>query len=429
VVRLTGRSAAVVKLGLSIACLQHVPFEGPGAIARWARRRRHRFAVTALYAGEALPQSGAFDWLIVLGGPMGVQDEASHPWLAAEKHLVRDAIRAGRVVVGVCLGAQLVADTLGAPVVRNLHREIGWFPVTLTREAATTGPFAGLPERLTAFHWHVDTFGLPAGARRLAASAGCSEQAFLFDRRVLGLQFHLESTTDTIEGLLDNCGADLAPGRFVQDAATIRELAEAHLAPMHRLLDRTLDALPDAGRFLVTPRLRLRHLRPDDAERLIELDSDALVTRWIDGGRPPDPVRIRSEVLPRLLALSEATEGLGFYIAEDPASGSFLGWFHLRPWQDDPQVLELGWRLRADCWGRGLATEGARALVTAAFAELGAQQVVARTMAGNHASRRVMEKCGLEFAHEYEETRFPGPDRRALFYSLGAAAFEAAVVA
>lgn len=428
-VRLTGNPAAVVKLGLSIACLQHVPFEGPGGIADWARRRRHRLGVTQLHAGESPPPGGEFDWLIVLGGPMGVHDEASHPWLAAEKQLIRDAIRAGRVVVGVCLGAQLVADALGAPVVRNLHREVGWFPVTLTTEAVTSGPFAGLPERITAFHWHADAYGLPAGARRLAASAGCSEQAFLFDRRVLGLQFHLESTLEAIEGLLETCAGDLAPGRFVQDAATIRELAAVHIAPMHRLLDRTLDALPDAGRFLTTQRLRLRHLRADDADRLIDLDSDSLVTRWIDGGRPPDPVRIRGEVLPRLLALSEATEGLGFFAAEDPASGSFLGWFHLRPWQDDPHSLELGWRLRAECWGRGLATEGARALIAAAFAELGAQQVVARTMAGNHASRRVMEKCGLEFAHEYEEARFPGPDRRALFYSLGAAGYEAASVA
>lgn len=413
-------------VGLSIACLQHAPFEGPAAIEDWARKRLHRLSVTRLDLGDRLPVPEQFDWLVVLGGPMGVGDEAQHPWLAAERDLIREAIAAGRTVLGICLGAQVIASVLGASVARAEEREIGWFPVRLTPQARALPWLDALPDSFTAFHWHTDTFTLPEGATRLASSEGCREQAFLFGSSVLAVQFHLEMTEASIAALIEHCGRDLRPGRFVQDLAALREDTRRHLGEAHRLLDLALDTLPGSGTFLTTARLRLRRMRPRDAERIVRLDSDPEVKRWIDRGRPPDADRIREEVMPKWLAMYERTGGLGFFAAEERQTGEFLGWFHLKPWTgaDDGEALELGYRLHRHRWGLGLATEGSRALIEVAFREFGARRVVARAMAANSSSLRVLEKCGLLFSHDYEEDRFPGEDRTAVIYDLAAEDYE-----
>ncbi|MBN1441715.1 MAG: type 1 glutamine amidotransferase, partial [Planctomycetes bacterium] len=142
--------------------LQHVPFEGLGTIEEWARSRGHEISRTRLHAGDPLPAPREVDWIVVTGGPMSVQDEERHPWLRAEKRCIAEMIAEGKTVLGICLGAQLVADALGARVARNRHREIGWFPVELVAEASCTGLFRGFPQRLDAFHWHGDAFDIPA---------------------------------------------------------------------------------------------------------------------------------------------------------------------------------------------------------------------------------------------------------------------------
>jgi len=407
-------------LGLRIACLQHVPYEGPGVIADWARSRHHRLAVTRLYERGGFPSAESFDWLVVLGGPMGVHDDTAHPWLAAEKSLIRWAIEDGRTVFGVCLGAQLVAQVLGAAVGRGPEREIGWHPVQLTPEARAMPALAGLPETFTPFHWHADAFAVPEGGTLIASSAGCREQGFVWGDRVVGLQFHLETTADGVDALVEHCPGDLEPGRFVQGAAAMREGAARHAGQAHGILASLLDALPGAGTLLTTERLRLRRMRPGDAARIVALDSDPEVKRWIDQGRPPDADRIREEVLPRWIAAYEGSGGMGFFAAEDRLTGEFLGWFHLKPWtgEEEEGALELGYRLHRHRWGLGLATEGSLALIEAAFSRFGARQVVARAMAANTSSVRVLEKCGLTFLREYEEHRFPGEDRQAVVYGL-----------
>lgn len=206
---------------MRIRCLQHVPFEGPAAIAEWAGSRGHDLAVTESWR-EAMPAPDAFDALVVMGGPMGVHDEAELPWLRGEKALIRAAIDADRMVVGVCLGAQLMADVLGARVYRNAHREIGWLPVDLTPAARACGLFDGMPDRPVVFQWHGDTFDLPAGAAPLASSGGCRNQAFLAGRRALALQFHFESTAAGVESLLVHCAGEMTPGPYVQSASAIR---------------------------------------------------------------------------------------------------------------------------------------------------------------------------------------------------------------
>ena len=203
---------------MKLHSLQHVPFEGLGTIASWARVRGHQLSVTQLYEDALLPSVDSFDGLIVMGGPMGVDDERKHPWLVEEKRFIERAIVTGKTVLGVCLGAQLVACVLGAQVYRNADKEIGWFPVQLSDAATHSSFFSKLPSRLEVFHWHGDTFDLPAGAVHIARSHACQNQAFVLDERVVGLQFHLEMTPHTAEELIRHCRHELVPARFIQTA-------------------------------------------------------------------------------------------------------------------------------------------------------------------------------------------------------------------
>ena len=197
--------------------LQHVPFEGLGSIQTWLELHRAEITVTRLFEKEArLPDPRDIDLLIVMGGPMSVNDEELHPWLVAEKRFIAATVTEGKPVLGICLGAQLIACGLGAKVFRNLEREIGWFPIEPTSEASSS-PFASIfASPMEVFHWHGETFELPPGAIHLARSAACINQAFAIGERVLGLQFHLETTSASARALVENCPGDLAPARWVQ---------------------------------------------------------------------------------------------------------------------------------------------------------------------------------------------------------------------
>ena len=151
--------------------------------------------------------------------------------------------------------------------------------------------------------------------------------------------------------------------------------------------------------FLETERLLLRRLTPADADNLYALDSDPEVMRFLNGGEPTPFDVIRDQVLPYFLTYYERNEGYGYWAAIEKAGGAFLGWFHLRPPDDDPDAVELGYRLGRAAWGQGYATEGARALVHKGFTELGARRIIARTLAAHTASIRVMEKAGLRFVY------------------------------
>ena len=207
---------------LRINVFQHVPFEGLGSIETWAQGRRHRTAYTRLHAGDAPPQESEFDMLIVLGGPMGVHDEAAFPWLKAEKAAIEKALGKGKPVLGICLGAQLMADVLGGRVYQNRQKEIGWFPVKLEQAALQNWAGRIFPAAFTAFHWHGDTFELPEGAVSLARSEITLHQGFSLGKNALALQFHPEVTEASVEALIVHCGAELQPGPFVQTAEELR---------------------------------------------------------------------------------------------------------------------------------------------------------------------------------------------------------------
>ncbi len=232
---------------MRIQVLQHVAFEGPAAITEWAAARGHDLRVTPLFAGAPLPAAADCDLLVIMGGPMGVRDEAAFDWMAQEKALIRAVIDLGKRVLGVCLGAQLIADVLGAAVTRNAHKEIGWFEIQRLA-AADRSPFGRvLPERIAAFHWHGDTFAIPEGAVPLFRSAACENQAFAIGQRVLALQFHLESTPESVRLLVENGQSDLVPGPYIQAEQELLR-ADAPFEELHRLLGCLLDGLAATDR-------------------------------------------------------------------------------------------------------------------------------------------------------------------------------------
>ena len=184
--------------------------------------------------------------------------------------------------------------------------------------------------------------------------------------------------------------------------------------------------------YLESERLRLRRFTADDADLLVDLDSDPAVMRYITGGRPTPRAEIETDILPWWLEYYERTRGYGFWAAIEKASGGFIGWFHLRPADDDrPDEPELGYRLRASTWRQGYATEGSRALIERAFRELGAECVTAETMAVNTASRRVMEKAGLRYVRTFHAEwpdKIDGDEHGDVEYALTRAEWSASQV-
>jgi GMP synthase-like glutamine amidotransferase len=227
---------------LRVHYLQHVPFEGPGAIAEWVRGSGHALSGTHAYRGDRPPGVEGFDVLVVMGGPMSVNDADQYGWIEPEIRLIREAVEAGKPVLGVCLGAQLLAAAFGAAVRPTGEKEIGWFPV----RRVSVGPggddaLAGFPETFTPLHWHGETFELPDGAERLAETEACSNQAFQLGRRAVGLQFHLEATPESVRPLVEQCGEEIGAGRFEQlpDWILDCEQRSAAVRPLlYRLLDR-----------------------------------------------------------------------------------------------------------------------------------------------------------------------------------------------
>lgn len=229
---------------------QHVPFEGLGSIGPWLEVHRAAVTTTRFFEDPILPEVDGVDLLIVMGGPMSVNDEELHPWLITEKRFIAQAIRRGRAVLGVCLGAQLIAASLGARVYPNAVREIGWFPVYVLPAPGMVPADARysfrFPEESLVFHWHGETFDLPTGAVHLARSRACPNQAFQYGRRVVGLQFHLEMTPQTVRELIANGRDELVPARCIQSADQILSAPAARYAENNGLMAALLS-------FLTTP--------------------------------------------------------------------------------------------------------------------------------------------------------------------------------
>jgi GMP synthase-like glutamine amidotransferase len=207
---------------MNVHILQHVPFEDIGCIKSWIESQKATITYTKFFEREFLPDLERLDLIVVLGGPMSVNDEDAFPWLRPEKVFIHDAVKQGVPTLGICLGAQLLASAMSARVYRNAHREIGWFEVT--RMSCEENVFQ-FPERCLGFHWHGETFDLPGGAIHLAKSSACEHQAFQIGRHAVGLQFHLETTPEGVHSLIENCRDELTIGPYIQEEKDLQSIS------------------------------------------------------------------------------------------------------------------------------------------------------------------------------------------------------------
>ncbi len=207
----------------------HESFEAPGAYETWVRERGHEATYSRVYAHEPLPQSAEnIDLLVVMGGPQSpstTQEECPHFDAAAERALIAQCVNAGKAVVGICLGSQLIGEALGARYEHSPEKEIGKFPITLTAEGKANDKFVHFGATLEVGHWHNDMPGLTDSAKIIAYSEGCPRQIVEYSDLVYGFQCHMEFTPEVIELLIEASERELATltaHRFVQQPAALR---------------------------------------------------------------------------------------------------------------------------------------------------------------------------------------------------------------
>jgi GMP synthase (glutamine-hydrolysing) len=223
---------------MRIHCLQHTANPGHTYLPEWAASQGHQW-VSSIVPQTGLPAPSEVDCLAVLGGPMSAWDEVSHPWLREEKQFLRRFVASDKPLLGVCLGAQLLADVLGARTYPGPHKEIGWFQAEASPEGRGTWLGELLPASFETFFWHGDSFEIPAGGVRIARSEAFPNQGFIY-RRVLALQFHLEVKPEWVRFLAKRDAHELTGQGFVQDARTVLGRPEALYRENNRLLDRLL---------------------------------------------------------------------------------------------------------------------------------------------------------------------------------------------
>jgi GMP synthase (glutamine-hydrolysing) len=206
---------------------QHADCEGPALIGEWLLENGWAIEIFNLHSQNTLPNLAHFHFLVIMGGAMNVYQHRDYPWLVWEKEFIARAVAAKLPVLGICLGAQLLADTLGSRVYQNKDYEIGWWPVSFTAQAQEL--FPGLPSQAVFLHWHGDTFSCPQNAVPLASSAACPMQGFLWENHVLALQFHPEADAALAQEFCKD-PSNWPKGSWVQSPEQIKSTAAAHSA-------------------------------------------------------------------------------------------------------------------------------------------------------------------------------------------------------
>lgn len=227
---------------LHLHIIQHVDYENPGCIVDWAEKKKYMVSYTHLYNGDILPSAADFDWLIIMGGPMGIYDEEQFPWLRGEKEFIKKTLSEHKTVIGICLGSQLIAEALGARVYKNRHKEIGWMPISKSVGSAVGGLSNFFPEEQTVFHWHGDTFDIPNGAVKFAESEATRNQAFVYRDNVLALQFHLEITETLLSSMIENGRVELLKNSFVQEEDELKQ-GKIYIKQNNKLMCELLDKM------------------------------------------------------------------------------------------------------------------------------------------------------------------------------------------
>jgi GMP synthase-like glutamine amidotransferase len=196
---------------------QHNHFEDLGYIGSWAKSNNFTISCTRFDLKPELPLLQDFDWLVIMGGAMGVHDSDQYPWIDAEIGFIKEAIHAGKIVIGVCLGSQMIASALGARVYKNSEPEMGFWPVKFSPEAQSDSVFRHFPAELDVMHFHFDTYTLPEGAIVIASSSVTPVQAFKFGNTVFALQFHSELTESNTPIFIRELTPEIVPGLLVQN--------------------------------------------------------------------------------------------------------------------------------------------------------------------------------------------------------------------
>ncbi len=209
---------------MKIHCLQHVSFENPGTLTDWAVMHQHSISYSYFFEKDyLLPSIDEFDVLLIMGGPMNVDEEDQFPWLTAEKIFIKAVIDAGKKVIGICLGAQLIAAALGSKVYAGKEKEIGFFPVEFSNMALKHPLLNHFSNPYTVFHWHGDTFELPENAQLIASTDVCKHQAYIIGSNVLAFQFHFEMNETVVEDMMLYDGHELEEeGKYIQTKSEVR---------------------------------------------------------------------------------------------------------------------------------------------------------------------------------------------------------------
>lgn len=214
---------------MKVHIVVHESFEAPAAIATWANSKNHKIEYTKLYNNESLPEEvDAFDFLVIMGGPQSPAttiEECSYFDAKKEIEFIQKAINKEKAVLGVCLGAQLIGEALGAKCEHSPNREIGVFELTLTESGKKDPLFSSFPEKFLVGHWHGDMPGVTQDSEILAYSKGCPRQIIRYTPKVYGFQCHFEFTPEVINGMIENCVGDLEKYKslpYIQDAATLK---------------------------------------------------------------------------------------------------------------------------------------------------------------------------------------------------------------
>jgi GMP synthase (glutamine-hydrolysing) len=223
---------------MRIHYLIHAEFEKLGAIAQWINNNNYSATASHTYRGDPLPATSQFDMLIIMGGPQSVCRLEDYAYLRDEIALVKKAINENKVILGICLGAQIIGEALGAKTEKSPHQEIGIYPVEITPEAKDDPIFQQFSPQFDVMHWHSDMPGVPDDAVLLAKSAGCPRQAFRYGDRIYGLQFHLELTPELIKEMLKH--EEIKPTTYVQSKD---ELLRADLHAINQKIYPVLDFL------------------------------------------------------------------------------------------------------------------------------------------------------------------------------------------
>lgn len=201
---------------MHIHFILHADFEKPGSIDSWVTKKGYTSSTTSPYKGELLPSNDNFDFLIIMGGPQSPTNLIEFPYLKDEIGFTKKAIEKNKSILGICLGAQIIGEALGAKTDRSPHKEVGAFPISLTPDGLHDPIFKHFPKQFEAMHWHNDMPGVPNGAIILAESLGCPRQVVRYSDKIYGLQCHLEMTPELVKGMLDHCKEDLQPSLYTQ---------------------------------------------------------------------------------------------------------------------------------------------------------------------------------------------------------------------